>query len=390
MKTLTLAVVLGLSFGQIWAQTVEAPSEAAIQDERVLNSAPIDVDGYMADKPVTDGELEKLRSELRQAKDLTTISKEKSKTIDKFNDQADKLVEAEEEEAGSRLEREQKLQEIAAKREKINQKLKCVAEKRTDGECEEYSNLVNRMNKDEVSLNQAAPLKVEAAAPVVTTEKKAFEEIKLLPYAGVTNYMGKVERLETEFAGGLRLESNVSGRLSMGLGLNLSQLKTQDFKNNYGYGSSWYNSYGNGYNMAYGRGREIEQSQMGLEIYAKFFITNGERFRPYVGAGLGYNRMTMKYNQNNQYNTYNMNSFGNEELNTTYGSGSLSAGTEVLITKSIGLNVEFQYARGFGSNNTQNGVSPYNAPDQRRLQELGDEIIQASALSIFAGLLVVF
>ena len=384
MKKLTLAVVAALSFGQVWAQT--SPTESSVQDEKVLNSAPINVDGYVTEQPVTDGELEGYKSELRQAKNMTEVSKEKSKTLEKFNDQADKLVEAEEDEAVSKLEREKKLQEISAKREKINQKLKCVAEKKTDGDCAEFANLVYRMNKDEVSTGQAAPLKTEAVAPVVSEGPKPFEVIKLLPYAGVTNYMGEIEKLETQFAGGLKLESNVAGRLSMGIGLNYSQLRTQDFRNNFGQGASWYTPYYN----TFGRGREIEQSQMGLDLYAKFFITSGERFRPYVGAGLGYNRMTMRYNQNNQVPNFNQFNFGNEEYRTTYATGSLSAGTEVLITKGIGMNLELQYARGFGSGNSQNNLNPFNSPDQRRLQELGDEIIQASALSIFAGLLVIF
>jgi hypothetical protein len=39
---------------------------------------------------------------------------------------------------------------------------------------------------------------------------------------------------------------------------------------------------------------------------------------------------------------------------------------------------------------SKNGRNPYNSPDQRRLQELGDEIINSNALSIFAGAVVVF
>ena len=148
--------------------------------------------------------------------------------------------------------------------------------------------------------------------------------------------------------------------------------------------------FGTGYYGFYGQqGREITFNNIGFNVYGKLFITRGERFRPYVGAGLGYNRMSLEYKDNSQFTAFGSN-FGQEELTTGYITGALKAGSDIMITRGVGLNLEFQYSRGFGANNTSNGVSPTNAPDQRRLQELSDDIIEANALSITGGVVVIF
>ena len=172
----------------------------------------------------------------------------------------------------------------------------------------------------------------------------------------------------------------------MGLGLNYSTLKTQDFANN-AYSAQ---SFGFGY-----QSREIQYKSMGLDLYSKFFITKGERFRPYVGAGLGYNRASSSYTETNNNNqtfnngqTYN---YGGEEFKTSYFSGTLLAGTEVMVTKSFGLNIEGSYATGLGNSlSSQASRNGNNNPDQNRLRELGTEIINASAMSIFAGAVIIF
>jgi opacity protein-like surface antigen len=368
-KTYALAVLIGLSFQAASAQS----------DEQVLNSDPIDVDGYMAEKQVTDGELEQIKSEVRKQKNEIKLNKDKSKGFRELVNTTEKLSDTTEE----------YLDEKASAKDEIaeyNKKIECLTQEHPSKDCAKYAR--NKRNKevvtDSVAVAQASAI-VQAPAP----EPKAFEKIKLLPYAGVTNYMGKVEKLETNMAMGIRLESNIMRRLSMGIGLSYASLTTQDFGS--GYGASPYYGYYNG--MYGGNGREITMKNMGLDLYAKLFITNGERFRPYVGAGIGYNRMSMNYSGNNNTNYYGMNNnyrFGGEELNSSFISGSLSAGSEVLITQNIGFNIELQMSRGFGADNTSNGLSPYNAPDQKRLQDLSNEIIQANALSIFAGLLVIF
>jgi outer membrane protein W len=196
-------------------------------------------------------------------------------------------------------------------------------------------------------------------------------------------------QLETEISTGLRLESNITTRFTMGVGFKFDQLKTDDYANNLGYMNSPY------YMNAYGKGREIQHRSMGMDIYGKFFITSSERFRPYVGAGVGYNRATLKYNDDN--NAFDPNyfgraySYGSEEYNASYISGQVMLGSEIMITRSFGINLEAQYSTGLGdslsSKSSKNGGT---SPDQARLRDLGEELINSNALSIFAGAVITF
>lgn len=370
MKTTNLMVLaLSLSFATAYAQS----------EEQVLNSAPINVDGYLAeDKPVTDGELEQIRSEIRKQKNEVHLNKEKTKGFKELSKTTEKLSETTEEYLDEKKDAQKDIAEY-------NAKIKCLMEENPGADCDKY--VKNRREEtQEVSTAQAAPAVTSSAdiAPVATGEN-AFEVIKLIPYAGGTQYNGKIEQLEAELAAGLRLESNITRRFSMGVGFNYAQLKTQDFANSYYSNQSWYGGYNNFYN-----GREIQYRSMGLELYGKFFVTNGERFRPYVGAGLGYNRATMNYTQNNSY-SYSGYNFGNEEYKTTFATGRLAAGSEIMITRGFGLNLEASYATGLGNSlSSQNNQNIYTSPDQRRLGQLGNEIINSNQISIFAGAVILF
>lgn len=378
-KTLALAVLASLSLS------------AFAQDDSVLNSAPIDVDGYLHEKQVTDGELEQIKSELGKQKTSTQLNKVKSKEYDKLAGQTEKLLESQDEYIDSKIDSQKTIKEFNKKSAENEKKLKCLLEESTSPDCAKW--VKNRkpveVVEDRVQVAQAAPVaQVVVEAPAASAPLNPFEEIKLMPFAGVTNYSGDAERLETEFVGGLNLESNLDQRFSMGIGLNYSQFNTQDFANGsfnqptFGYGTGYYGAYG-------AQGREINFSNIGFNVYGKLFITRGERFRPYIGAGLGYNRMSLEYTDNNPF-SFGGNNFGQEEITTGYMTASMKAGSDIMITRSVGLNLEFQYSRGFGANNSTNGVSPINAPDQRRLQQLADDIISANALSITGGVLVIF
>jgi opacity protein-like surface antigen len=350
-----------------------------------LNSDPINVDGYLAeDKPVTDGELEQIRSEIRKQKNETQLNKQKTKGFKELSKSTEKLSETTEEYID---EKKSAQKEIAD----YNAKIKCLMDENPGKDCDKY---IRRRNQEsevvqEVATGQAAPAQqvVAEVAPVKTGAP--FETIKLLPYAGGTSYNGEVEQLEASMSAGLRLESNLSRRFSIGMGFNYSQLKTQDFANtnpffmNQGWNSGYYNTYGM-------QGREINFRTMGLDFYGKFFITNNERFRPYLGAGVGYNQATMKYSENNPYQ-YNMNFFGNENYRSGHFRGSMMLGSEVMITENFGFNIEAAFATGLGDSvSSESARNVTNSPDQRRLQELGNDIINSNAISIFAGAVVSF
>lgn len=385
MKTKNLLVLaVALSFASAYAQS----------EEQVLNSDPINVDGYLAeDRPVTDGELEGIRGELKKQKMGTQLNKEKAKDLGKLTQQTEKLLDSQDEYIDSKIESTEAIKEFNKKHEENQKKLRCIMEESDSEECEPYKGKYSKNKKQSVEPVQVEqPVQLTQAAPVVSTAEvapadtgAAFEKIKLLPYVGGTSYNGKVESLEAEIATGLRLESNINRRFSMGIGFNYAQLKTNDFANN----NPWMNQTYLG--MYGGQAREIQFKTMGVDLYGKFFITNGERFRPYLGVGVGYNRANLKYAENNQFVMPTYGSFGNEDYRTSYAVGNLMAGSEIMINRTIGLNLEAAYSTGLSNSlSSKNGQNPYSSPDQRRLQQLGDEIINANALSIFAGIVIVF
>lgn len=383
-KTNLLVLALSLTFATAYAQ--QGP-------EQVLNSAPINVDGYLAEeKPVTDGELESIRNELTKQKMGTQLNKEKAKDLGKLTNQTEKLLDSQDEYIDQKIESTQAIKQFNNKYEENQKKLRCIMEELDTEECEPYKNKYKKNEKvkeeyveQRVQVGQAAPV-VSTAELASAPTGKAFEAIKLLPYAGATSYNGETEQVEAEIAAGLRLESNITSRFSMGIGFNFAQLKTNDFGN----GSSYMNQ---GYMNQFGQqGREIQYRGMGLDVYGKFFLTNGARFRPYLGAGLGYTRASMKYNDDqNYFDPMNSYRYGKEEYNTSFVNGQLMIGSEIMISEGFGINIEGAYSTGLGeslsSKSAQNGGT---SPDQARLRDLGEELVNSNALSIFAGAVVNF
>lgn len=379
-KQMLVALALTLSFASVYAQS----------EEQVLNSDPINVDGYLAeDKPVTDHELEQIRSEIRKQKNEVVLNKEKTKGFKELSKSTEKLSETTEEYLDEKKDAQKEIAEY-------NAKIKCLMEENPGKDCDKYvkhrkerEEVVEAPVVQEVAVAQAAPAPVATSMTnlnMPTDLDRPFEEIKLVGIGGATHYSGAKESLDAKFSSGLRLESNMDSRFSLGMGFNYSQLTTQDYANGiysgYGYGGGYYGNYGL-------NGREIKFTTMGVELYGKFFITRGERFRPYIGAGLGYNMANLSYTQNSPYSAYGM-IFGNEKYKTTYATGRIMAGTEVMITRGFGLMIEAGYMSGLGSSSSSNTGNMFYNPDQVRLKQLGKDIVNAGAISILGGAVVIF
>ena len=152
-----LVLALSLSFATAYAQA---------NDEQILNSAPINVDGYLAEpRPATDGELEQIRSELNKQKTSTQLNKEKSKDLGKLSQQTEKLLDSQDEYIESKIESQQAILEFNSKREENEKKLRCILEESNASECEPYKNRY-RKNKNRNQVEQS--IQVQQAAPVVT------------------------------------------------------------------------------------------------------------------------------------------------------------------------------------------------------------------------------
>ena len=128
MKILIIAVIC-LSMGVVHAQT-ETISAVDAETEVLTNEA-IDVDGYLAEKKATDGELEGLQAEIRKQKQETVLNKVKSKSYQELTKSVEKLSETTEE----YIEEKKAAQaEIAA----YNLKVKCLNADSPGSECDKH------------------------------------------------------------------------------------------------------------------------------------------------------------------------------------------------------------------------------------------------------------
>lgn len=350
----------------------------AIANDAVLNSDPININGYVQEAPATDHELEKVKNELRIQQNAIKVNKEKSKNYKKLVRTTEKLADVTEETIEDR-------KESQAAIDQYNKKIKCLMGEETGEKCDEYV----KRKSDTVNTKMAAPAKTEANITPSDTLQLG-NVIKVLPYAGLTAIQSQNEELEANVAAGIRVESDITSSFSIGLGFNYTSLTTTDFANGVaGYTPDLYRRY----TSFYGAGREIEYTNMNFDLYSKYFFTKTSRFRPYLGAGLAYNRTSMRYtdNRNFQAATFgpNIAQFGDEELNSNSLSMRLMGGSEILFTKNIGMNLELQYSRGLGEG-FGNNERVAESPDFRRLRNLNDEINEANIFSVFAGVLVLF
>ena len=110
---------------------VIVPTTAA--SDQVLESRPIDVDGYMRQKeaPVSDAELQTIRTEIQRQKKEIVLNKVKAKEFKELGKSTEQLSETTEE----MLEEKRAVQEeIAA----YNMKVKCMSTENPGPECDKY------------------------------------------------------------------------------------------------------------------------------------------------------------------------------------------------------------------------------------------------------------
>jgi len=358
---------------------------AFANEDAILNSDPIDINGYVQEAPVSDHELEKVKGELRRQKQAITINKEKKKKYNELSRTTEKLADETEDMIVERRESQETI-------DRFNKKIDCLMNGNSGVGCEEF--VKGSQKQDVIKTQQAAPA-VVAEAP--QTKGKMGDVIKILPYSGFTSINSENENLEANLTMGLRVESDITERFSVGLGFNYLTFQSTDFSNSQqGYYRTGFNY--NDYSTAYGNGREVEYSNLSFELYSKYFITKTERFRPYIGGGLSYNRSQLNYldnrdqqiQYNSGFNSQRTYQFGDEEVITSHMKVNLVGGTEIIFTENFGMNLELQYARGLGGNLGSDNADINNAPDQDRLQALSDELIEANLFSVYAGVLVLF
>ena len=167
----------------------------AMANDAILNSDPIDINGYVQEVPATDHELETVKNELRKQKQAIQVNKEKGKKYKELSRTTEKLADVTEEMIDERKESQETI-------ERYNKKIDCLMkENATDPDCDEF--VRGRHRDDRVSTGQAAPQKVEAS---VSVPGKMGDTIKVLPYSGMTAISSENESLEANIGAGIRVE----------------------------------------------------------------------------------------------------------------------------------------------------------------------------------------
>lgn len=263
-----------------------------------------------------------------------------------------------------------------------------------------FNNSLNNLNEDKVQTTQAAPAPaapapvapapvietriVEVPAPVVKEEKRS----KVIPSLGITNIKGDRIDLQSDVTLGVNAETMLTSQISAGLGLSYGTMDLTDVANEYvnnGYGT-YYNT---GYYGTYGSGRSMKFSKLTIEATGKFFFTEDSRFKPYAGAGLSYNRTSLKYDNQSSYYSNGV-TFGSEDLSSTAVAGSAKLGAEFDITETIGLNVDLSYTKNITSGISKSAGTISTNPDQGRLENISKEIEDGDVTAVQAGMVIRF
>lgn len=298
---------------------------------------------------------------------------------------------------------------LKRRREKLEERNKIMVEKKiedirvkqeialTEKLQSSFNQSLNNLNEDKVQTVQAAPVVQAPVAPAPVVETRIVEvpaptperkQSKIIPSLGATNIKGDRVNLDSNLSFGLNAETNVLPQLSVGVGVGYTTLDLTDVSNLYvnsGYGGY----YNNGYNAAYGSGRKISMNRLSIEANGKFFFTEDSRIKPYVGAGLSFNRSSLKYESSNNYN-YNGINFGNEGYTSSSMAGSAKLGAEIDFSETIAFNVDLSYTKGISSGISKSSDTTLMNPDQGRLENIAKEIENGDATAIQAGLVIRF
>ena len=301
---------------------------------------------------------------------------------------------------------------IRKRREKLEERNKIMVERKiedirvkqeialTNKLQEAFGKSLNNLNEDKVQVSQAAPLAPVAPQPVLAApvvEARVFEpkedsslehkKSKLIPYLGAQSLKGNKVDFESKLNVGANLETMVFNQLSFGFGVGYTTLDISDtandfIGNNYQYNSGYYNSFGTG--------RTMSSTKLVIEANSKFFIASESRIKPFVGAGLSYNRSNLKYNDSGNGYNYNNINYGNEGFSSTALGASAKLGAEVDFNEIVGFNIDLAYTKNLTSGISSTANTTNTNPDQVRLQNVTKSIEEADITSVQAGLIVRF
>lgn len=241
---------------------------------------------------------------------------------------------------------------------------------------------------DEVSTGQAGIAKSHTTQKVVETNVSE-NKLKVTPYGTYMNINGENLDYESSMGLGVKVSALITPHFDLGIGFSYAKFELEDDINSIYSGYNYFPGY---YNV-YGQGRKIDMDLMSLDIHGKYYIIADRAIKPYVGMGLGINRLNLEYEQNDRVaNSFYSYYYGQEEFEDTYLSGILLFGTDIEINQSFGVNLEGRYVKGFGGGTDDEGniFNPAINRDQVILNDQGSRIKEANQFSLNFGMFMSF
>ena len=260
---------------------------------------------------------------------------------------------------------------------------------------------------DRVNVRQAAPQKLTAVAPVAAPKK--IRKTSVTPSLGISQSLGD-DNAESKLNFGLNIEHAVHENVSVGFGVGYSKIEFDDRTTNLnGFGGI---NFGN--DPASKSDVDYEYERLNINLNSKFYFTGlDSKFRPYVGAGLGYNRVTVSdtnaandciqengnfgFNNNPSCNSGVLFGFNqveqDSELTDSLFSASAMIGTNFMINDFVGLNVNFTYTKFLNeafSGNEEDALAASQRPDEENTRKRGKAISEDSVAGVSAGVVISF
>lgn len=256
---------------------------------------------------------------------------------------------------------------------------------------------------DRVRLQQAAPQRIAAPAPVAAPKK--IKRTAITPSLGLSSTLGD-DNAESKLNFGITAEHAVHENVSIGLGIGYSKLELDQRTN--------INQLGFNFNQGQAQDVDYDYQRLNININSKFYFTGlDSKFRPYVGAGLGYNRVTVRdvnetdncIQENGNFGFNNNPSCGNSglfgfnqveqdtELTDSLISATASIGTNFMVNDMVGLNVNFSFTTFLNEafkGDEEDSFAAQQRPDEENTRKIGNSISQDDVAGISAGVVIKF
>jgi hypothetical protein len=265
---------------------------------------------------------------------------------------------------------------------------------------ESFEKGLNNMGEDKVQVAQAAPVAPAPVAPTVIERiievpapapLKVQKDSKVIAGLGATAIKGDNIDFESKMNVNVSAENHVLPHVSIGIAVGYTTLDITDTANSFINNGYSYN-YNTSYNNSFGtNGRAISYDRLNVETNGKFFLTVDSKVKPFVGAAIGYNRTSMKYNDSGNNYTYANNTVaGNEGYSSGYVSGTAKLGAEVDFSDNIGLNLDLSYTKAITSGIAKQADATNQNPDQLRLANITNAMEKSDVTAVQVGLVVRF